>query len=110
MTTATLKPFSQLDLPATTTTLYTAPAVTTTDLLSVIFCNKTATDRTIDVTIVRSGGTPTLQVLKAEPVPANSALELIQGKGIVLATGDQLKALASAVSAIDVTGSVVEEV
>lgn len=106
---AALKPFHQVDLPTGTTTLYTAPAATTTDVLSCVFCNKTGTDRTVSVTIVKSGGSPTLQILSLESVPANSALELIQGKGIVLATGDAIKALASAASAVDVYGSVVEE-
>lgn len=100
--------FSQADLPNSQTTLYTVPGATRAGVTSVVFCNKTVTDVTVTVQIVRSGGSPILNVLSAAPVPGNQALELIQGKPIVLLTGDVLRAAASAITSVDVSGSVVE--
>lgn len=104
-----LNAFSQLDLPASNTTLYTAPVGSKVLVTSVVVCNKTVTDRTVSVDIVRSGGTPVIRLFSATSVPANQSAELIQGKGIVLAAGDALRAIASAAAALDVAGSVVEE-
>lgn len=88
-------------------TLYTAPAATTSLLLSVIFTNKSASPVTVDVQIVRSGGTPTI-TFNDLPIPVGAALNLVDNKPIVLSTGDLIKSQASAASSIDVAGSVLE--
>lgn len=88
-------------------TLYTVPASTTCLLLSCLFSNKTASPITIDVQIVRSGGTPTIQ-LNDLPIPVGSALDIVSNKPIVLSTGDYVRAQASAATSVDVAGSVLE--
>jgi hypothetical protein len=88
-------------------TLYTVPASTTGVLLSCIFTNKTAAPITIDVQIVRSGGTPTIQ-FNDLPIPVGSGLDIVSNKPIVLSTGDVIKAQASAATSADCAGSVLE--
>lgn len=101
--------FEDADLPATDTDLYTAPALTTTSLLSVIFSNKTADVVYIDVKIVRSGG-PTLTIVADAPIPVGGALDIIENKPILLGPGDKIQGACTTggASAVDVTGSVME--
>lgn len=88
-------------------TLYTVPASTTSLLLSCILTNKTASPVTVDVQIVRSGGSPTIQ-FNDLPLPVGSALDIVENKPIVLSTGDVVKAQASAATSVDIAGSVLE--
>lgn len=104
----TFTKFSSVDLPAVDTTLYTAPALTTTALLSVVFSNKSAAPITVTVKIVRSGGATTLNVVKDAPIPVGGSLDLIENKPIVLSTGDSIRGNAGTPATIDVTGSVME--
>lgn len=102
--------FSDADLPTTDTDLYTAPALTTTSILSAIFSNKTDGVVYIDVKIVRSGGTPTLTIVEGAPIPVGGALDIIENKPIILEAGDKLQGACTTggASAVDVIGSVME--
>ena len=106
----TFKSFEDESLPTSLTDLYTAPASTTTSILSLILANKAATPIDVDVRVVRSGGTPSLYIVKDAPVPVGGALEVIENKPIVLETGDKIQARVSNGGATDadVTGSIME--
>jgi len=103
---ATYKSGQYVDLPASDTVVYTATALTVVS--SLIVCNKAAAARTCDVKITRSGTTPTVQILKAAPIPIAGSLEVVQNRTIVLQNTDQLKVAASATTSLDVCVSVVE--
>lgn len=104
----TFNSFSAASISSTAyDTLYTAPAATTTLVLSCLLSNKTASPVTVDVQIVRSGGSPTIQ-FNDLPIPVGSALNLVDNKPIVLETGDVLKAQSSAATSVDAAGSVLE--
>lgn len=100
--------FDQVNLPASATTVYTSPALTVTHLLSVYFSNKTALQVDVTVNVVRSGGSPTVNLLTNAPIPVGSALDIIDNKPIVLNAGDYIQATASGASSIDVIGSVMQ--
>src|SRR5688572_20582097 len=104
------KSFEDSGLPTTDTDLYTAPASTTTTLLSVIFSNVGADQVTVSVKIVRSGGSPTIYVVKDAPIPVGGALDIIENKPIVLETGDKITGATTDGGAtdVDVVGSIME--
>lgn len=101
--------FSQADLPTSLTTVYTAPASTTTSVTLLTLANKSASSLTVDVKVVRSGGTPSLFLVKGAPVPVGGTLDVIDNKPVVLNTGDFIQALASLATSVDVVGSVMEQ-
>lgn len=108
--TMTAKPISQADLGTSNTTLYTTPASTTSHVATLIASNKTSNSRTVTVQIVRSGGSPVLNLATTREVPPLGTIELVSAAPIVLATGDLIRALASATSSIDMIGSLLEQV
>ena len=105
-----LNSFSLPDLDTTIEDIYTAPTSSVVSVLSCILGNKTATATTVDAVIVRSGGTPTLYIVRGAPVPSGGALDVIVNKPIVLTAGDKLRARAVALLTIDVIGSVFEQI
>jgi hypothetical protein len=104
------KRFSDDGLPTSDTTLYTAPASTTSLLLSVIFSNSSVSQIEIEVEIVRNGGTPILVVVTGAPIPPGAALDIIENKPIILETGDLIRArvVTGTATDCDVVGSVME--
>lgn len=88
-------------LTATAATLYTVPAATTTRVMELLICNTDTVERTITVHFVTSGGTASAanRVLSAMVVPGGGTVAL--GLNTVLATGDQIAALASVGAAIN---------
>lgn len=106
------KPFTYASLPATATTIYTTPALTTTSITSLVMANKAGVDRTVTIQIVRHAaqGGSTVIVLNAGTIPVNNSIDAVNNKPIVLGPGDYIQALASAVTSIDVIGSVMEQV
>ncbi len=100
--------FDKLDLPITATDLYTVGGGLKSNLLSMLFSNKTAGSVLITVYVVRAIGGTILSLGTDFPIPAGSTLNVIDNKPIVLFTGDIVRAKASSASSIDVIGSVME--
>jgi hypothetical protein len=105
-----VKSFEDASLPTTDTDLYTAPALTTTTILSTLFSNKSADVVNISAKIVRSGGSPTVYIVKDAPVPVGGSLEIIENKPIVLEAGDKITGAVTTggASDVDVVGSIME--
>lgn len=80
--------------PGTTaTTLYTAPASTTTIIKNILVCNTTSSAATLTLSLVASGGSAAAsnRILSAYNVSANDTVAIdLSG---VLATGDFISAL-----------------
>lgn len=87
--------------PGTTaTTLYTAPASTTTLIKNIILCNTTSSDANITISLVPSGGSAgtTNRIMSALTVKATDTVSMdLSG---ILATGDFISALQGTSSAI----------
>jgi hypothetical protein len=97
--------------PGTTaTTLYTAPASTTTIIKNIIICNTTATDATLTLSLVPSGGSAgtTNRIMSALVIKANDTVAMdLSG---LLSTGDFISALQGTSAALTVHISGVEVV
>lgn len=91
------------------TTVYTAPATTTTTVIGMSVANRTGAAITVSVELFdTSAGGPAYLVLNA-PVAVGGALVAIGGdQKMVLETGDYLRVTSSAASSADVIVSVLE--
>lgn len=97
--------------PGTTeSTLYTVPASTTTVITGIVLANTTATDATVSLSVVPSGGTAGAanRILEGVTVSAKSSF-FIDGLSLPMATGDFISGLQGTAGAITVTISGVEE-
>lgn len=84
--------------------LYTVPSSTTTIILGLALCNKTAS--AVDVTVQMqdtSASNADFQVLDTVSIPARTTLEVLAGQKYVLETTDVLRVKAGTGSAIDAT-------
>ena len=84
--------------------LYTVPSSTTTIILGLALCNKTAS--AVDVTVQMqdtSDSNNDFQVLDTVSIPARTTLEVLAGLKYVLETTDVLRVKAGTASAIDAT-------
>ena len=84
--------------------LYTVPSSTTTIILGLALCNKTAS--AVDVTVQMqdtSASNADFQVLDTVSIPARTTLEVLAGQKYVLETTDVLRVRAGTGSAIDAT-------
>ena len=84
--------------------LYTVPSSTTTIILGLALCNKTAS--AVDVTVQMqdtSDSNNDFQVLDTVSIPARTTLEVLAGQKYVLETTDVLRVKAGTASAIDAT-------
>ena len=101
-------------------TIYAVPAgAGSTALESIVIgitmCNKSSAGITASIFIDNEDGSNDVFIVKDASIPAGSSLEVMSGNKLVLqsdASGnaDNLEALASAASALDVTVSVLEDV
>lgn len=84
----------------TATTVYTAPASTTTIVKNIVICNTSASDATITVHFVPSAGSASAsnRIISSLSVTANNTV-IIECSG-VLATGDFISAQQGTSSAI----------
>ena len=91
----------------------TAGGSATLILLSCLISNKSGTSVDVDVYLVTSAGDD-VYLLNTVPIPAGSSLEVMSGNKLVLmndgTNADNLEAIASAASSLDVTVSVLEDV
>ena len=100
-------------------TIYAVPAGSSSSALESIVIgitcsNKTTSGVTVDIFIDNEDGSNDVYIGKNLSIPAGASLEVMAGNKLVLmndgTNGDNLEALASAGSAVDITVSVVEDV
>ena len=101
------------------TTLYAVPAGASSAALESIvigitMANKTSSGITASIFIDNEDGSNDVYIVKDASIPAGASLEVMSGNKLVLqndgTNGDNLEALASAASSLDVTVSVLEDV
>ena len=101
------------------TTIYAVPAGPSSAALESIvigitMANKTSSGVTASIFIDNEDGTNDVYIVKNASIPAGAALEVMSGNKLVLmndgSNADNLEALASAASSVDVTVSVLEDV
>ena len=101
------------------TTIYAVPAGAGSSALESIvigitMCNKSSAGITASVFLDNEDGSNDVFIVKDASIPAGSSLEIMSGNKLVLmndgSNGDNLEAIASAASALDVTVSVLEDV
>ena len=101
------------------TTIYAVPAGAGSSALESIvigitMCNKSSDGITASVFLDNEDGTNDVFIVKDASIPAGSSLEIMSGNKLVLmndgSNADNLEAIASAASALDVTVSVLEDV
>tara|TARA_X000000368_G_scaffold255837_1_gene202233 strand:+ start:38 stop:394 length:357 start_codon:yes stop_codon:yes gene_type:complete len=99
-------------------TIYAVPnnsgAAVESIVIGITAANKTSSGVTIDIFIDNEDGSNDVYIVKGASIPAGASLEVMSGNKLVLmndgTNGDNLEALASAGSAVDVTVSVLEDV
>ena len=100
-------------------TIYAVPAgAGSTALESIVIgitmCNKSSAGITASVFLDTEDGSNDVFIVKDASIPAGSSLEIMSGNKLVLmndgSNADNLEAIASAASALDVTVSVLEDV
>ena len=89
--------------------LYTAPASTTTVILGLALCNKTANavDATVQIQDTDDSGAD-FQVLDTVSIPPRTTLEVLSGQKYILEATDVLRVKAGTGSAIDATLGIME--
>ena len=89
--------------------LYTVPSSTTTIVLGLTLCNKTASTVTATVQFQdTSASNADFQVIDTVSIPARTSLELLSGQKYVLETTDVLRVKAGTGSALDATLGIME--
>ena len=99
-------------------TIYAVPnnsgAAVESIVIGITAANKTSSGVTIDIFIDNEDGSNDVYIVKDASIPAGASLEVMSGNKLVLmndgTNGDNLEALASAASSVDVTVSVLEDV
>ena len=100
-------------------TIYAVPAGAGSSALESIVigitcANKTTSGVTVDIFIDNEDGSNDVFIVKNASIPAGASLEVMSGNKLVLqndgTNADNLEALASAGSAVDITVSVLEDV
>ena len=99
-------------------TIYAVPnnsgAAVESIVIGITAANKTSSGVTIDIFIDNEDGSNDVYIVKGASIPAGASLEVMAGNKLVLqndgTNGDNLEALASAASSVDVTVSVLEDV
>ena len=101
------------------TTIYAVPAGAGSSALESIvigitMANKSSAGITASVFLDNEDGSNDVYIVKDASIPAGSSLEIMSGNKLVLmndgSNADNLEAIASAASALDVTVSVLEDV
>ena len=107
------------DVGTSNTTLYTVPAGSSSSALETIvigitMANKSTSGITASIFIDNEDGSNDVFIVKDASIPAGSSLEVMSGNKLVLmndgTNADNLEAIASAASSLDVTVSVLEDV
>lgn len=98
----TFKNYTSASVGTSPATVYTVPASTTAVMIGLNLANVSASQITVDV---QAAGA---YVVKGAPIPAGSALSVLDGK-IILEATDTVVVTASAASSADVLLSVLEQ-
>ena len=89
--------------------LYTCPSATTTVILGLALCNKTANAVTVTVQMQdTSDSNNDFQVLDTVTIPARTTLEVLSGQKYILETTDVLRVKAGTGSALDASLGIME--
>jgi len=113
------KRFCVPDVGTSNTTLYSVPAgagssALETIVIGITMANKTTSGITASVFIDNEDGSNDVFIVKDATIPAGTSLEVMAGNKLVLqndgTNADNLEAIASAASSLDVTVSVLEDV
>lgn len=89
----------------TVTTVYTAPAATTSTVIGLVVANDSGSDTTVTVSVTK--GATTVNLLNSAPLPSASNLSVLSNNNrLVLLTGNSITVTAAA--AVDVVASVLE--
>ena len=99
-------------------TIYAVPnnsgAAVESIVIGITAANKTSSGVTVDIFIDNEDGSNDVYIVKGASIPAGASLEVMSGNKLVLqndgTNGDNLEALCSAASSLDVTVSVLEDV
>ena len=107
------------DIGTSLTTIYPVPAGASSAALESIvigitMANKTAAGITGSIFLDNEDGSNDVYIVKDASIPAGSSLEVMSGNKLVLmndgSNADNLEAIASTTSALDITVSVLEDV
>ena len=109
------KRFCVPDVGTSNTTLYTVPGSSKESIvIGITMANKTSSGITASIFIDNEDGSNDVYIVKDASIPAGASLEVMSGNKLVLqndgTNGDNLEALCSAASSLDVTVSVLEDV
>ena len=98
----TFKNYTSSSVGTSPVTTYTVPSSTTAVMIGCSVSNTTGSQIAVDVQVAG------VYLVKAAPIPANSALSLLDGK-IILETTDTVVVTSSAATSADVIVSVLEQ-
>ena len=91
------------------TTVYTAPAVTTTTVIGMSIANTTVNTVKASVVVVDNSAAVTTYLIKEAPIPAGGSLVIIGAdQKVVLETADYIRVQSDAAASLDVTMSMLE--
>lgn len=103
----TFKSYGTQAVGTSNTTVYTAPAATTSTVIGMSVANVTAAIMTVDVTLVKSA--VATHMIKGAPISPGGTLVIVGGdQKLVLQTTDTIKVVASVAASADVIVSVLE--
>lgn len=103
----TFKNFPVANVGVTATTIYTAPALTTSTIIGMTVANLTASAVTASVTLV--SGATTVYLVKNATVPVGGALVPVGGdQKVVLEPADYIQVQCSVATGVDVIISALE--
>ncbi len=98
----TFKNYTSASVGTGATTVYTVPASTTAIMMGCNLANRTASQIAVDVQVAG------VYLVKGAPIPANSALGVLDGK-IILEAADTVVVTSDTASSADVIVSVLEQ-
>jgi hypothetical protein len=98
----TFKNYTSASVGTGATTTYTVPSVTTSVVIGCNLANRTGSQIRVDVTAAG------VFLIKGVPIPANSALSVLDGK-VILETTDTIIVTSDTASSCDVIVSVLEQ-
>jgi hypothetical protein len=93
----------------TKTTVYTAPALTTTTIIGLSAANILTTETTVKVDVILGKGANEYYIVRGAPILPGGALIAVGGdQKLVLEAGNTVKVVSSIAASVDVTVSVLE--
>ena len=98
----TFKNYTSTSVGTSTVTVYTVPSATTAVLIGCNLANRIATQVTVSVQL------GTVYIVKDAPIPAGSALSVLDGK-IIAEASETIRVTSSDASSVDVVISVLEQ-